>query len=137
MWARGTSIWPLTFGLACCAIEMMHSAMSRYDFDRFGFIFRAAPKHADLLLISGTVTKKIIVQIFNLYISLLTPKWLISMGTCANGGGCYYYSPTIITGIDTQIMCDLYIPGCPPCAETLLFGLLQLQAKFFIYLNNY
>jgi len=133
-WSRAGSIWPLTFGLACCAIEMMHSAMSRYDFDRFGVILRAAPKHADTLIISGTVTKKMLPMIYNLFITLNEPKWIISMGSCSNGGGCYYYSQTIICGVDALIPCDVFIPGCPPSAETLIFGILQLQLKFNLYL---
>lgn len=136
-WARAGSLWPLTFGLACCAIEMMHSAMSRYDFDRFGIIFRASPRQADFLLISGTITKKMLYTLIILYNQLCDPKWVLSFGSCANGGGYYYYSPTIICGSSLILPVDIYIPGCPPTAEALLFGLLQLQNKIGFFNKHF
>lgn len=122
-------MWPLTFGLACCAIEMMHVTVSRYDMDRFGFIFRPSPRHADFLLISGTVTIKMSPVVLRLYNQLLSPRWVLSMGSCANGGGLYYYSYAVARGVDSVVPADVYVPGCPPSAEALLFGLLQLQGR--------
>jgi len=126
-WARQGSLWPLTFGLACCAIEMMHATVSRYDFDRFGVIFRASPRQADLLIIAGTLTNKMAPALRRLYEQTNNPKWVISMGSCANGGGYYHYSYSVVKGCDKIIPVDLYVPGCPPTAEALMFGVLQLQ----------
>ena len=126
-WVRRGSLWPLTFGLACCAVEMMHATVSRYDFDRFGVIFRPTPRQSDFLIISGTLTIKMAPALNRLYLQQLNPKWVISMGSCANGGGYYHYSYSVVSGCDQIIPVNLYIPGCPPCAEALLFGVLQLQ----------
>lgn len=126
-WVRRGSLWPLTFGLACCAVEMMHATVSRYDFDRFGVIFRPTPRQSDFLIISGTLTVKMAPALSRLYLQQLNPKWVISMGSCANGGGYYHYSYSVVSGCDQIIPVNLYIPGCPPCAEALLFGVLQLQ----------
>lgn len=126
-WVRRGSLWPLTFGLACCAVEMMHATVSRYDFDRFGVIFRPTPRQSDFLIISGTLTIKMAPALSRLYLQQLNPKWVISMGSCANGGGYYHYSYSVVSGCDQIIPVNLYIPGCPPCAEALLFGVLQLQ----------
>ena len=115
---------------------MMHVTLSRYDMDRFGFIFRPSPRHADFLLVAGTVTNKMAPVIRRLYNSLLAPKWVVSMGTCANGGGFYYYSYSVVKGVDTLISADVYIPGCPPSAEALLFGLIQLQGRIWKHLRD-
>jgi NADH-quinone oxidoreductase subunit B len=123
-------MWPLSFGLACCAVEMIHAAMSRYDIERFGCLFRPAPRHTDLIIVSGTLTNKMMPYFHRLYTSMQKPLWVISMGSCANGGGYYHFSYSVIRGCDTISPVDLYVPGCPPCAEGLLFGVLQLQAKF-------
>lgn len=128
-WIRKGSLWPLTFGLACCAVEMMHSTVSRYDFDRLGVIFRPTPRHADMLIISGTLTNKMSPALLRLYYQLSNPKWVISMGSCANGGGYYHYSGTVVPGCNKIIPVNILIPGCPPTAEALLFGVIQLQLK--------
>lgn len=135
-WARGGSFWPLTFGLACCAVEMIHSAASRYDIDRFGIVFRASPRHSDFLLVAGTLTNKMSPIIRKLYDQLIDPKWVVSMGSCANGGGYYYYSYSVIRGCDRIIPVDIYVPGCPPTAEALIFSLLQIQGKIGFLLSN-
>jgi NADH-quinone oxidoreductase B subunit len=126
-WSRKGSLWPLTFGLACCAIEMMHATVSRYDFDRFGIIFRPTPKQADLLIIAGTLTNKMAPALRRLYEQTSNPKWVVSMGSCANGGGYYNHSYSVVKGCNKIIPVDLYVPGCPPTAESLFYGLLQIQ----------
>ncbi len=126
-WSRKGSLWPLTFGLACCAVEMMHATVSRYDFDRFGIIFRPTPKQADLLIIAGTLTNKMAPALRRLYEQTSNPKWVVSMGSCANGGGYYNHSYSVVKGCNKIIPVDLYVPGCPPTAESLFFGLLQIQ----------
>ncbi|KRX46127.1 putative NADH dehydrogenase [ubiquinone] iron-sulfur protein 7, mitochondrial [Trichinella murrelli] len=130
-WARRGSLWPLTFGLACCAIEMMHFAAPRYDMDRFGIVFRASPRQADCMIIAGTVTNKMAPALrrVNIYDQMPDPKWVISMGSCANGGGYYHYSYSVVRGCDRIIPVDIYVPGCPPSAEALLYAFLQLQKK--------
>ncbi len=135
-WARQGSFWPLTFGLACCAVEMMHATVSRYDFDRFGVIFRATPRQADLIIVAGTVTNKIAPCLRRLYEQLLDPKWVLSMGSCANGGGYYHYSYSVVKGSNKLIPVDIYIPGCPPSAEALMFGVIQLQKSIFRQVNE-
>lgn len=132
-WARRSSIWPLTFGLACCAVEMMHVAAPRYDMDRFGVVFRAAPKQADCIIVAGTVTNKMAPALRRVYDQMLHPKWVISMGSCANGGGYYHYSYSVVRGCDRVIPVDIYVPGCPPTAEALMYGILQLQKKINRY----
>ena len=126
-WARGNSLWPLTFGLACCAIEMMNSAVARYDLDKLGMIFRASPRQADALIIAGTLTNKMAPALFQLYEQTPNTKWVISMGSCANGGGYYHYSYSVVRGCNKIIPVDVYVPGCPPTAEALLYGLIWLQ----------
>jgi NADH-quinone oxidoreductase B subunit len=128
-WLRVGSIWPLSFGLACCAVEMIHAAMSRYDIERFGFLFRPAPKHTDLIIVSGTLTIKMSPYFQRLHRSMPRPQWVISMGSCANGGGYYHHSYSVVRGCDRLVPVDIYVPGCPPCAEALIFGVLQLQSK--------
>lgn len=128
-WARRSSMWPLTFGLACCAVEMMHCGASRYDFDRFGIIFRPTPRQADVLIVAGTLTNKMAPAFRKVYDQMAEPRWVISMGSCANGGGYYHYSYAVVRGCDRIVPVDIYVPGCPPTAEALLYGCLQLQKK--------
>lgn len=128
-WLRISSIWPLSFGLACCAVEMIHSAFSRYDIERFGLLFRPAPKHTDLIIVSGTLTNKMSPYFFRLCKMMNKPNWLISMGSCANGGGYYHKSYSVVRGCDKINYVDVYVPGCPPCAEGLIFSVIQLQSK--------
>lgn len=106
---------------------MMHATVSRYDFDRFGVIFRASPRQADLMIVAGTLTNKMAPALRRLYDQMLDPKWVISMGSCANGGGYYHYSYSVVKGCNRIIPIDLYVPGCPPTAEALMFGVIQLQ----------
>ena len=106
---------------------MMHATVSRYDYDRFGIIFRASPRQADLIIVAGTLTLKMAPALRKIYEQMTSPKWVISMGSCANGGGYYHYSPTVVKGCNKIIPIDLYIPGCPPTAESLFFGTLKLQ----------
>lgn len=128
-WAQGSSLWPMTFGLACCAIEMMHCAASRYDIDRFGLIFRASPRQSDVMIVAGTLCNKMAPALRKVYDQMADPKWVISMGSCANGGGYYHYAYPVVRGCDRIVPVDIYVPGCPPPAEALLYGILQLQNK--------
>ncbi|KAE8146596.1 NADH-ubiquinone oxidoreductase 19.3 kDa subunit, mitochondrial [Aspergillus avenaceus] len=128
-WARQGSMWPLTFGLACCAIEMIHVSMPRYDQDRLGIIFRASPRQADVMIVAGTVTNKLGPALRQVYDQMPEPRWVISMGSCANGGGYYHYSYSVVRGVDRIVPVDVYVPGCPPTPEALLYGVLQLQKK--------
>lgn len=134
-WARHGSFYPLTFGLACCAVEMMHSTVSRYDFDRFGIIFRATPRQADLIIVAGTLTNKMAPALRRIYEQVNNPKWVISMGSCANGGGYYHYASSVVKGCNKVIPVDLYVPGCPPTAEALFFGVLTLQKYILKNIN--
>ncbi|RKU41352.1 hypothetical protein DL546_001530 [Coniochaeta pulveracea] len=128
-WARNGSMWPLTFALACCGIEMMHTSMPRYDQDRLGIIFRASPRQADVMIVAGTVCNKMAPAVRQCYDQMPDPKWVISMGSCANGGGYYHYSYSVVRGVDRILPVDVYVPGCPPTAEALLYGIFQLQKK--------
>jgi NADH-quinone oxidoreductase B subunit len=128
-WACAYSPWPLTFGLACCAVEMMHAYCSRYDLDRFGIVPRPTPRQAEIIIVSGTVTNKMAPVLRTIYNQMVNPKWVISMGSCANGGGYYHFSYATLRGCERCIPVDLWIPGCPPSAETLVYALHLLQKK--------
>ncbi|CAE7834449.1 unnamed protein product, partial [Symbiodinium sp. KB8] len=164
-WARKGSMWPMTFGLACCAVEMMQAGASRWDFERYGILFRASPRQSDLMIVAGTLTNKMAPALRKVYDQMPDPRWVLSMGSCANGGGYYHYSYAVVRGCDREccgarsgppgnalaeqrqsdadpptpvpvptrfgsiVPVDLYVPGCPPTAEALLYGLLQLQKK--------
>jgi NADH-quinone oxidoreductase subunit B len=135
-WARKSSIWPMTFGLACCAIEMMATGAAKHDLDRFGIIFRASPRQADCIIIAGTVTKKMLPVIKVVYEQMPEPKWVVAMGACACSGGIFdTYS--VVQGIDEALPVDVYIPGCPPRPEALLFGLMKLQDKIMKERNSF
>jgi len=127
-WGRSNSLWVFTFGLACCAIEMMASGAGRFDFDRYGTIFRASPRQSEVMVVSGTVTKKYAPFIRRLYDQMAEPKWVISMGSCANTGGMFNTYSTV-QGVDRIIPVDLYLPGCAPRPETLQYAVLMLQRK--------
>ena len=131
-WARHGSFYPLTFGLACCAVEMMHAAVSRYDFDRFGIFFRASPRHADLIIVAGTLTYKMAPALRRIYEQVNNPKWVLTMGSCANGGGYYHYANSVVKGCNKIIPVDIYVPGCPPTAEALFYGVLNLQKAILL-----
>jgi len=128
-WARKGSMWPMTFGLACCAVEMMHAAASRYDMERFGMVFRASPRQSDVMIVAGTLTNKMAPALRKVYDQMPEPRWVLSMGSCANGGGYYHYSYAVVRGCDRIVPVDIYVPGCPPTAEGLLYGMMQLQKK--------
>ena len=129
-WSRSNSLWPLMFGLACCAIEMICTAASRYDFSRFGMeVMRPSPRQADVMIVSGTVTKKMVPQIVRLFNQMPEPRYVISMGACSNGGGPFKEGYNVVSGIDKFIPVDVYIPGCPPTPQALMNGLITLQRR--------
>lgn len=128
-WARSGSLWPVSFGLACCAVEMMHASASRYDLDRFGVIYRASPRQSDVMIVAGTLCNKMAQPLRRVYDQMAEPRYVISMGSCANGGGYYHYSYSVVRGCDRIIPVDIYVPGCPPTAEALVYGIIQLQNK--------
>jgi len=128
-WARTGSLWPMTFGLACCAVEMIHAYMPRYDLDRLGVIPRPSPRQSDVMIVAGTLTNKMAPALRKVYDQMPEPRWVISMGSCANGGGYYHYSYSVVRGCDRVVPVDIYVPGCPPTAEALVYGIMQLQKK--------
>lgn len=128
-WARTGSLHWMTFGLACCAVEMMQTASARYDLDRYGLVFRPSPRQSDVMIVAGTLTNKMAPALRKVYDQMSNPKYVISMGSCANGGGYYHYSYSVVRGCDRIVPVDVYVPGCPPTAEALLHGILLLQRK--------
>jgi NADH-quinone oxidoreductase subunit B len=128
-WARTGSLMWMTFGLACCAVEMMQASMPRFDMERFGMAPRASPRQSDLMIVAGTLTNKMAPALRKVYDQMPDPRYVLSMGSCANGGGYYHYSYSVVRGCDRIVPVDVYVPGCPPTAEALLYGLLQLQKK--------
>ena len=128
-WARTGSLMWMTFGLACCAVEMMQASMPRYDMERYGFAPRASPRQSDVMIVAGTLTNKMAPALRKVYDQMPEPRYVISMGSCANGGGYYHYSYAVVRGCDRIVPVDVYVPGCPPTAEALLYGVLQLQKK--------
>ncbi|MFQ5691449.1 MAG: NuoB/complex I 20 kDa subunit family protein [Nitrospinota bacterium] len=127
-WSRKSALWPMTFGLACCAIEMMASGASRYDFDRFGVIFRATPRQSDVMIVAGTVTYKMAPVLRKVYDQMPEPRWVISMGSCSTAGGPFNTYSTL-QGVDQVVPVDIYVSGCPPRPEALMWGVLKLQEK--------
>ena len=130
-WARTGSLMWMTFGLACCAVEMMQMSMPRYDAERFGFAPRASPRQSDVMIVAGTLTNKMAPALRKVYDQMPEPRYVISMGSCANGGGYYHYSYSVVRGCDRIVPVDIYVPGCPPTAEALLYGVMLLQKKNF------
>lgn len=130
-WARTGSLHWMTFGLACCAVEMMHAGAARLDLDRYGVVFRPSPRQSDVMIVAGTLVNKMAPALRKVYDQMPDPKWVISMGSCANGGGYYHYSYSVVRGCDRVVPVDVYVPGCPPTAEALVYGILQLQKKIW------
>lgn len=128
-WSRRSSMWYMLFGIACCAIEMMATGASRYDFDRFGLVFRASPRQSDLMIVAGTVNEKMATRIKNLYDQMPEPRYVIAMGACATNGGPYHDAYNVVQGVDKIVPVDVYVPGCPPRPEALMYAVLQLHEK--------
>ncbi|KAJ5355120.1 NADH-quinone oxidoreductase [Penicillium cataractarum] len=128
-WIHESSLYPMTFGLACCAVEMMHVAGPRYDVGRLGLLFRASPRQSDLMIVAGTLTNKMAPALRQVYNQMPEPRYVISMGSCANGGGYYHYSYSVVRGCDRVVPVDVYVPGCPPTAEALVYGIFLIQKK--------
>ena len=128
-WARSNSLWYMTFGIACCAIETMHTGGPKYDFDRFGMVPRASPRQSDLMIVAGTVTEKMAPRIKQLYEQMSEPRWVLALGGCASNGGPYHEGYNVVDGVDKIVPVDIYVPGCPPRPEALLHGITLLQEK--------
>ena len=128
-WARTGSLMWMTFGLACCAVEMMHAGAARLDLDRYGVVFRPSPRQSDVMIVAGTLCNKMAPALRKVYDQMPEPRYVISMGSCANGGGYYHYSYSVVRGCDRIVPVDIYVPGCPPTAEALVYSVLLLQKK--------
>ena len=127
-WARTGSMWPMTFGLACCAVEMMHAGAARLDLDRYGVVFRPSPRQSDVMIVAGTLVNKMAPALRKVYDQMPEPKWVISMGACASVGGVFD-NYAVVHGVDQIVPVDVFVPGCPPRPESLIYGILQLQKK--------
>jgi NADH-quinone oxidoreductase subunit B len=128
-WGRSRSMWPVNAGIACCSLEMMTTGSARYDFDRFGIMFRSSPRQSDVMIVPGPITKKMLPVVLRVYNQMAEPRWVIAMGSCAISGGTFAESYNVLPGVDTVLPVDIYIPGCPPRPEALLYGCLKLKEQ--------